>query len=183
MNPLTIPLPDDLYEKLTQRAKAAKISVEDLVLTHLRREFSNDLLDSEAAKAQAMAFLRQRAGKCLTVRDPILEEADQPVWLAPVLTNVAPSLATFVGQIVVNARTGHVLSTEAAVVDMVKRGHDSLGFEPFPSEKQNRLAELLGANRQGRLNSEENREMEMLLAEEQALQVRNLETLEKRLLP
>ena len=71
---------------------------------------------------------------------------------------------------------------ELDVVEMVKKGHHSFGFEHLPSEKQNRLAELLASNQQGALKSGEKREMEVLLAEEQALQVRNLETVEKRLL-
>ena len=182
MNPLTIALPDDLYEKLTQRAKAVKISVGELVLTRLRREFGADLLDDETAKTQAMAFLRHRAGRCLTVREPILEETDKPVWLVPVLTNVAPTAAAFVGQIVVDAKTGDVLNTVDDVVEMVKKGHDSFGFERLPLAKQNRLVELLASNQQGDLESGEKREMEALLAEEQALQVQNLETLENRLL-
>ena len=178
MNPLTIALPDDLYEKLTQRAKAVKTSVEELVVIRLRREFGKGLLDGERAKAQAMAFLHQRAGRCLTVREPILEEVDKPVWLVPVLTNVAPASSAFVGQIVVDSKTRDVLNTGGDLVEMVKKGHPSFGFQHLPSERQNRLTELLAANQQGTLEPGETRELEVLLAEEQALQVRNLATLE-----
>jgi hypothetical protein len=181
MNPLTIPLPDDLYEKLTHRAKSVKTSVEELVVRRLRREFGAGLLNGETAKAQAVAFLRRRAGKCLTVREPILEEVDKPVWLVPVLTNVASASAAFVGQIVVDAKTGAVLNTESDIVEMIKKGHVSFGFEPFPPEKQNRLAELLASNQEDTLTAGEKREIEALLTEEQALQAQNLETLEKRL--
>ena len=49
-------------------------------------------------------------------------------------------------------------------------------------EKQERLAELLAWNNEKALEPEAKEEMEALLAEEQTLQIQNLETLEKRLL-
>ena len=61
---------------------------------------------------------------------------------------------------------------------MMKKGHVSFGFESFAVEKQ----ELLALNNKRTLESNEKQEIEALLAEEQKLQIRNLETLEKRLL-
>jgi hypothetical protein len=101
----------------------------------------------------------------------------------PVITNVAPREATFVGQVVVNAKTGKVLNPEQDAVEMIKKGHRSLGLRQFPYEKQKRLAELLAANQEGVLKKGEQKEMENLLAEEQSLQIKNLQELEKRLLP
>ena len=65
---------------------------------------------------------------------------------------------------------------------MIKKGHVSFGYKSLAVEKQERLAELLVLNNERTLESEEKQEMEALLAEEQELQIRNLETLEKRLL-
>ena len=65
---------------------------------------------------------------------------------------------------------------------MIKKGHASFGFKPFPLEKQERLAELLALNGEKTLEPKEKQEMRALLAEEQALQLQNLETLEQRLL-
>ena len=65
---------------------------------------------------------------------------------------------------------------------MIKKGHTSFGFETFAVEKRERLAKLLALNGEKLLKSEAKQEMETLLAEEQALQLRSLETLEKRLL-
>ena len=87
-----------------------------------------------------------------------------------------------VGEILVDADPGEVLSTQQDVTKMMKNGHVSFGFEPFAVEKQERLAELLALNNKKTLDLEEQSEMEALLAEEQELQIRNLETLEKRLL-
>lgn len=50
-------------------------------------------------------------------------------------------------------------------------------YETFAEEKQERLAELLALNGEKPLESEAKREMETLLAEEQALQLRNLDML------
>lgn len=171
MRPLTISLPDYLYEKLTQQAKTFETSIEELVLFQLKRDEARDT---------ALAFLRKRAGRCLTVREPTLKKAKPSVWIIPVFTNVAPSVG--VGEIVVNADTGEVLSTEKDIGVMIKKGHVSFGFKPFPLEKQTRLAELLALNGEKPLKATEKREMEILLAEEQTLQIQNLETLEKRLL-
>ena len=172
MNSLTISLPDYLYEKLTQQAKAFDTSVEELVLFSLKRD---------EAKAAAVALLRRRAGKCLIAREPIFKSAAAPhVWVVPIFTNVAPPAG--VGEISVAADTGEVLSREKDVDEMIKRGHASFGFKPFPLEKQTRLAELLALNGEKPLKAKEKQEMEALLAEEQALQLRNLETLEQRLL-
>ncbi|MCH8295928.1 hypothetical protein IH992_33025 [Candidatus Poribacteria bacterium] len=182
MNRLTIALPDELYNQLAERALSLKKTPEEIVLAGLRREFGKGFLDSETAKVQAIDFLRRRAGRCLTVREPIFEEIDLPFWLVPVVTNVAPCQATFVGQIIINATTGKVLNSERDVVEMIKKGHQSLGFQKLLPRKQERLAELLAINHQAALTGNEKKEMENLLTEEQALQVRNLKAVEKRLL-
>ncbi len=171
MRPLTISLPDYLYKKLAQQAQMHETSLEDLVIFQLRRDETKDT---------ASSFLQRTAGRCLTVREPIFKEAIPPVWIVPVFTNVAPPLE--VGEITVDADTGKVLSTDKDVVKMIKKGYPSFGFETFAVEKQKRLAELLALNGEQPLESEAKHEMETLLAEEQALQLRNLETLEKRVM-
>ena len=171
MRPLTISLPDYLYEKLTQQAKVSKISLEDFVLFQLERDEVRDT---------ALTFLRKRAGRCLMAKEPILKESTPPIWVVPIFTNVDPPVE--VGEIHVAADTGEVLSTEMDVAEMIRKGHASFGFKSFAAEKQERLAELLALNSEKTLGSEEKEEMETLLAEEQALQIRNLQTLEKRLL-
>ena len=171
MRPLTISLPDYLYKKLTQQAKVSKTSLEDFVLFQLKRDEARDA---------ALTLLRKRAGRCLMAKEPILKESTPPIWVVPVFTNVAPPVE--VGEIRVDAGTGEVLSTEMDVAEMIRKGHVSFGFEPLPVEKQERLAELLALNGEKMLESEETQEMEALLAEEQELQIRNLETLGKRLL-
>ena len=172
MHSLKISLPDYLYKKLMQHAKTLETSVEEFVLFSLKRD---------EAKSAAEALLRRRAGRCLTVREPILKEtATTPIWVFPIFTNVAPSVK--VGEIVVDVDTGKVLSTEKDVVGMIRKGYSSFGFESFASEKQTRLAELLALNGEKHLAAEEQQEMETLLAEEQALQLQNLERLEKRVL-
>ncbi len=183
MNQLTLVLPDELYIRLSQYASVKEKAPEEIALERLRREFGEGFLDSQTAKERAITFLNRRAGRCLTVKEPVLEEADTPVWLVPVITNVAPREAIFVGQVVVNAKTGKVLNVERDVVEMIKKGHRSLEFHIFSLEKQNRLAELLAENREAVLTEDEQEEMKKLLAEEQALQIRNLEELERRLLP
>ncbi len=171
MRPLTISLPDYLYEKLTRQAQTSDTSLEELVIFHLRRDETRDT---------ALTFLQKHAGRCLTVREPIFKEADSLVWTVPVFTNVAPPLE--VGEIAVDADTGKVLSTDKDVVEMIKKGYTSFGFETFATEKQERLAELLALDGEKPLESKAKQEMEALLAEEQALQLRNLEALEKRIL-
>jgi len=182
MNQLTLDLPDELYSRLSQYALVEEKTPEEIALERLHREFGEGFADSQTAKEQAIAFLCERAGKCLTVRAPILEKTDTPVWLVPVITNVSPHEAIFVGQVVVNAKTGKVLNVERDVVEMIKKGHRSLGFHILPLEKQNRLAELLAENQDGQITENGQEEMENLLAEEQSLRIRNLEELEKRLL-
>lgn len=171
MRPLTISLPDYLYKKLTQQAKAFETSLEELVLFQLKRDEARDA---------ALSFVQKRAGRCLMVREPVLKESMLSVWAVPIFTNVAPPVE--VGEILVDTDTGEVLSTEQDVAGMIKRGHVSFGFETFAADKQERLAELLTLNNEKTLALEEKQEMEALLAEEQGLQILNLETLEKRLL-
>ena len=171
MRPVTISLPDYLYEKLTQQAKVSDTSLEELVLFQLKRDEARDA---------ALALLQKRAGRCLIAREPNLKNSDPPIWVVPIFTNVAPPVE--VGEILIDAETEEVLSTEIDVIEMIKRGHASFGFESFAAEKQERLSELLALNNEKTLESKEKREMEALLTEEQELQIRNLETLEKRLL-
>ena len=171
MRPLTISLPDYLYEKLTQQAKVSDTSLEELVLFQLKRDEARDT---------ASALLQKRAGRCLIAREPNLKASDPPIWVVPIFTNVDPPIG--VGEIRVDADTGKVLSTEMDVAEMIEKGHVSFGYESLAAEKQERLAELLALNSEKTLASKEKQEMEVLLAEEQELQIRNLETLEKRLL-
>ncbi len=171
MRPLTISLPDYLYEKLTQQAKVSKISLEDFVSFQLERDEVRDT---------ALTFLRRRAGRCLIAKEPILKESTSLVWVVPIFTNVDPPVE--VGEIHVAADTGAVLSTEMDVAEMIEKGHVSFGFESFAVEKQERLAELLALNNEQVLAPAVEQEMEALLAEKQALQIQNLQTLEKRLL-
>ena len=171
MRPLTISLPDYLYEKLTQQAKVSDTSLEELVLFQLKRDEARDT---------ASALLQKRAGRCLIAREPNFKASDPPIWVVPIFTNVDPPIG--VGEIRVDADTGKVLSTEMDVAEMIEKGHISFGYESLAAEKQERLAELLALNSEKTLASKEKKEMEVLLAEEQELQIRNLETLEKRLL-
>ena len=171
MRPLTISLPDYLYKKLTQQAHTHETSLEELVIFQLKRDETRDT---------ALVFLQEHAGRCLTTREPIFKEVVPAVWEVPVFTNVAPPLE--VGEIIVDADTGKVLSTDKDVHNMIKKGYASFGFETFDAEKQGRLAELLALNGERPLESEAKQEMETLMAEEQALQLRNLETLEKRVM-
>ena len=171
MRPLTISLPDYLYKKLAQQAKVSETSLEELVLFQLKRDEARDA---------ALTLLRKRAGRCLTVRQPILKESMPPIWVVPVFTNVAPPVE--VGEILVDADTGEVLNTEMDVAEMIEKGHVSFGFKSFAAEKQERLTELLALNSEKTLESKEKKQMEVLLAEEQALKIQNLETLERRLL-
>ena len=171
MRPLTISLPDYLYEKLTQQARVSETSIEELVLFQLERDEVRDT---------ALTFLRKRAGRCLMAKEAILKESTPPVWAVPVFTNVDPPVE--VGEIHVAADTGEVLSTEMDVAEMIENGHVSFGFESLAIEKQERLTELLALNSEQVLAPEVRQEMDTLLAEEQALQIRNLETLGKRLL-
>ena len=171
MRSLTISLPDYLYKKLTQQAKVSETSLEEIVLFQLKRDEARDT---------ALAFLQKRAGRCLIAREPNLKDSDSLIWVVPIFTNVESSVK--VGEIHVDANTSEVLNTEMDVAEMIEKGHVSFGFEPFAAEKQERLTELLALNNEQVLAPEVKQEMEALLAEKQALQIRNLQTLEKRLL-
>ena len=171
MRSLTISLPDYLYKKLTQQAKVSETSLEEIVLFQLKRDEARDT---------ALAFLQKRAGRCLIAREPNLKDSDSLIWVVPIFTNVESSVT--VGEIHVDANTGEVLNTEMDVAEMIEKGHVSFGFETFAAEKQERLTELLALNNEQVLAPEVKQEMEALLTEKQALQIRNLQTLEKRLL-
>ena len=168
---LTISLPDYLYRKFTRQAQAFDTSLEEIVLFQLK-------LDE--VRNSALVFLQQHAGRCLTVREPIFKEETPPIWVVPAFTNVAQPQK--VGEVVVDADTFKVLSTHRDVIEMIKKGHSSFGFKDFPVEKKDRLADLLTLNNQNSLDGKEKLELDILLAEEQALQLQNLETLDKRLL-
>ena len=171
MHPLTISLPDYLYKKLAHQAQTHETSLEELVIFQLKRDETRNSVS---------VFLQKHAGRCLTIREPIFKDDDPAVWEVPVFTNVAPPLE--VGKIIVDVDSGKVISTNNDVYNMIKKGYSSFGFETFAVEKQERLAELLALNGEIPLESAAKQEMETLLAEEQALQLRNLDTLEKRVL-
>jgi hypothetical protein len=183
MPEVTVTLPDEVFERLTSLARAEQMTPEELACERLRRELGGDTMDSRAAREQTKAFVQRRVGCCLTVRDPILEEGGGLMWLVPVVTNVPTEEATFVGQVVMNAHTGEILTKEGEVAAMLKRAHTGLGFRSFPAEKEARLSELLSRAQESPLSKEEQDELMRLVTEQQDLQLANLEQLEARLLP
>jgi hypothetical protein len=142
-----------------------------------------DTIDSQSAKDVAKAFVRKRAGRALTVSAPVLEEVGKPIWLVPVVTNVPRDDAAFVGQVVVDALNGEVLTEEGEVLAMVEKGHPSLGFRPLPLEKQQRMSELMDRNNEGLLTEHEQDELRTLVDESLALTITNLEQLDHRIRP
>ena len=150
------------------------------LLADLREALEVVVPKRNKARDTALSFLQKRAGRCLMAREPNLKDSDPSTWVVPIFTNVDPPVG--VGEIHVDANTGEVLNTEMDVAEMIEKGHVSFGFESFAAEKQERLTELLALNNEQVLAPEVKQEMEALLAEKQALQIQNLQTLEKRLL-
>jgi hypothetical protein len=180
---MTLTIPDQLFNRLEFLAQVERRTPEELAYDRLRREVGEDTISSHRAKEVAKAFVRRRVGRCLTVRDPVLEEGGGWVWLVPVVTNVRREEAAFVGQVVVDARTEEVLTNEGEIAALFKRAHSNLGFLPFPAEKERRLSDLLSRAQEGPLTGEEREELDRLVTEQQALQLANLEQLDRRLLP
>ena len=183
MPQITLTLPDALYERVQSLAQVQHRTPEELVYRHLRRELGEDAIDSQSAKELAKAFVQKGAGRCLTVSDPVLEQVGKPIWLVPVVTNVPRDDAAFVGQVVVDAQNGDVLTNEGEIVAMVKKAHPSLGFRSLPSEEQLRMSELMDRNNDGLLTEQEQDELRVLVDQSLALTITNLEQLDRRLCP
>ena len=183
MRQMTLELPDKLFERLENSAQAAQRTPVEFLRDLLRRGGGEETVTNVEAKVRAEAFVRERVGRVLTVREPVLDEGGIPVWLAPLATNFRPEETSVIGHVAVDARNGTVQTSESEFDDMFRRAHPRLGFAPLAPDKADRLSELLCQLQDAPLLGGEQDELEALVEEEQALQVANLEQLNRRLLP
>jgi len=182
MPQVLLDLPEETYQRLNERAQTTHRSIQELLTRQIIRDFALSINTAHQAKRIAEEWLHAHAGLLLNTGIPAFEEESQ-VWRVPVVTNSSKE-PDFVGEIHIDAQTGHLFESEdtAAVpsarrVEMLEKSRQVFGLSRIKAEQQSRLNELLELNRTRELTSQEEAELDLLMQQAQEQTDANLEKL------
>jgi len=175
MPQVLLDLPEETYQRLNERAQTTHRSIQELLTQQIIRDFALSINTAHQAKRIAEEWLHAHAGLLLNTGIPAFEEESQ-VWRVPVVTNVCAKEPDFVGEIHIDAQTGHLFESENTV-EMLEKARQVFGLLRIKAEQQSRLDELLELNRTRKLNSQEEEELDLLMQQSQEQTDANLEKL------
>ncbi len=174
MPQVLLDLPEETYQRLSERAQTTHRSIKELLTRQIIRDFALSINTAHQAQKIAEEWLHAHVGLLLKTGIPAFEEESQ-VWQVPVVTN-ASKKPDFVGEIHIDAQTGHLFELEDTV-EMLEKVRQVFGFSRIKVEQQSRLNELLEWNRTRKLTSQEEAELDLLMQQAQEQTDANLEKL------
>jgi len=168
-------LPEEIYQRLNERAQATHRSIQELLTRQIIRDFALSINTAYQAKRIAEEWLHAHSGLLLKTGIPAFEE-DSQVWRVPVVTNTCSEEADLVGEIHIDAQTGHLFESENTM-EILEKTRQIFGLSHIKAEQQSRLNELLELNRTRELTSQEEAELDLLMQGVQEQTDANLEKL------
>ena len=111
MPQLLLDLPEETYQRLKERAQATHRSIQEFLTRQIIRDFTFSINTAHRAKQIAEEWLHAHAGLLLNTGIPTFE-AESQVWRIPVVTNTGSGGADLVGEIHLDAQTGHLFESE-----------------------------------------------------------------------
>ena len=175
MPQVLLDLPEETYQRLKERAQATHRSIQELLTRRIIQDFALSINTSHQAKQIAEEWLHAHTGLLLKTGSPTFEEESQ-VWHVPVVTNACSKESDLVGEIHIDAQTGHLFESEATM-EMLEKARQVFGLSRIKAEQQSRLNELLELNRTRKLTSREEAELDLLMQQVQEQTDANLEKL------
>lgn len=173
MPQVLLDLPEETYQRLSERAQAAHQSVQELLTLQIIRDSALSINTAHQAKRIAEEWLHAHAGLLLKTGIPTFEE-DSQVWRVPVVTNVCAKESDVVGEVHIDAQTGHLFESEYTM-EILEKARQVFGLSHIKAEQQSRLNELLEWNRTRKLTSQEEAELDLLMQQAQKQTDANLE--------
>ena len=175
MPQVRLDLPEETYQRLKERAQATHRSIRELLTQQIIRDFAFSINTGYQAKQIAEKWLHAHAGLLLKTGKPMFEEENQ-VWCVPVITNVCSRESDFVGEIHIDAQTGHLFEPEYTV-GMFETARQVFELSRIEAEQQSRLDELLELNKTRKLTPQEEEELDLLMQKAQEQTDANIEKL------
>lgn len=175
MPQVLLDLPEDTYQRLKEQAQLTHLSIQELLRQQIIRDFGFSINTSYQAKKIAEEWLHTHAGLLLKTGIPTFEEESQ-VWRIPVITNVCSKEPDLVGEVHIDAQTGHILESEDTM-EILEKARQAFGLSRIKAEQQSRLNELLELNRTRKLSLQEEEELDLLTRQAQEQTDANLEKL------
>lgn len=175
MPQVLLDLPEETYQRLKEQAQLTHLSIQELLKLQIIRNFDFSINTPHQAKRIAEEWLHAHAGLLLKAGIPTFEEENQ-VWRIPVITNVCSKEPDLVGEVHIDAQTGHLFESEDTM-EMLEKARKSFGLSRIKAEQQSRLNELLELNRTRKLTTQEEEELDLLIQQAQEQTDANLEKL------
>jgi len=175
MPQVLLDLPEDTYQRLKEQAQLTHLSIQELLRRQIIRDFGFSINTARQAKQIAEEWLHAHAGLLLKAGRPTFEEEKQ-VWRIPVITNVRSREPDLVGEVHIDAQTGHLFESEDTM-EMLEKARKSYGLSRIKAEQQSRLNELLELNRTRKLTTQEEEELDLLIQQAQEQTDANIEKL------
>ncbi|MBC8457516.1 MAG: hypothetical protein H8D67_05910 [Deltaproteobacteria bacterium] len=175
MPQVLLDLPEETYQRLKERAQAMHLSIRELLTRQIIQDFVFLINTAHQAKQLAEEWLHAHAGLLLKAGKPAFEENGQ-VWRVPVVTNVRSKECDLVGEVHIDARTGHFLESEDTM-EMLEKTRQAFGLSRVKTEQQSRLNEILELNRTRKLTPQEEKELDLLMQQVREQTDANLERL------
>ena len=119
--------------------------------------------------------MREHAGYLLRTGKPTFDiEMEQ--WHVPALTNPRKGILINVGEVIIDAESGEVLTDLNSILNFAEEAGLHLGIEKFPEAFQERISFLLTKNNNGELTTDEKSELNEMM---EKWRLKNLENAQR----
>jgi hypothetical protein len=140
----------------------------------------------EAATEIGAKFVASWGGRFLRLGKPILD-LKQWIWHIPLFVpnptaspqDENPVSGDKVGILQIDAQTGGILTRYTEIKSIFGEIQSKLGIQSLPKVQQDRLHYLLAQNRDGKLNAQQQQELDALMEAADALELNNLKRMPK----
>ncbi|MBM3243190.1 hypothetical protein FJZ31_43575 [Candidatus Poribacteria bacterium] len=162
METILVELPQPIVACLIKEARQKKMSVSELVAQRINRDFSFAVRTAQQARRKALKILREHAGYLLRTGKPTFD-IETERWHVPALTNPRKGIPVNVGEVIIAAESGEVLTDLNSILSFAEEAGLHLGIEKFPEAFQERISFLLAKNNNGELTADEKRELNEMM--------------------
>jgi len=162
METIFVELPEPVVACLRKEARQEKISVSELVAQRINSDFNFATRTAQQARRKAIKIMREHAGYLLRTGKPTFD-IKTGQWHVPALTNPRKGIPVSVGEVIIDAESGEVLTDSNSIHNFTEEAGLHLGIEKFPEAFQERMSILLTKNNNGELTDDEKRELDEMM--------------------
>jgi len=176
METILVELSEPVAACLIKEALRKNVSVSELVAQRINSDFNFAVRTAQQARRKALKILRQHAGYLLRTGKPTFD-VEMGRWHVPALTNPRKGTPVSVGEVIIAAESGEVLTDLNSILNFTEKAGLHLGIEKFPEAFQNRISFLLTKNNNGELTADEKRELNEMMEKWRSKNLENAQRL------